>query len=518
MLAWVADLWGVVLIAFLCASTGGATSPFALIYFFAIGHAAAFQPRARFLLVSFAGLVAFLTPLAYSHVTTNFGAIAAVGAVLALLVTTVVHGALERMREQRWRLEFLIAATARLDTSLDPRQTLREIGRTAIPQLAEICLIDLIDADRSITTSIAAAGDAALAERLEGIRGANPPELRAGDPIARSLGAKASCLLDDLAEPSAHRWTAGTEAEEQLLGQAGCRAGVVLPMVARGRLLGAISFLHPSRLDPGTIALLEDLTGRASMAFDNARLYAERAHVARTLRRSLMPSALPATPGLELASFFQPMGAGNEVGGDFFDVFGAGAGGCWLVVGDVCGKGAEAAVLTGFLRHTTVAYAGEGARPAHVLARVNQAMLDHDFDGRFATAILAHLVFGGSQVEVTIAAAGHPPALLARAGGAAEELGGCGTLLGVFPEPDIAETSTTLAPGDVLVLHTDGLSDAHAPERILTEREMLDQLARTPPRTAREAIDALFELVDLERGARDDIAILAARMKRPGEV
>src|SRR5205807_5494605 len=122
-----------------------------------------------------------------------------------------------------------------------------------------------------------------------------------------------------------------------------------------------------------------DLTGRAALAYDNARLYAERAHVARTLRRSLMPAALPSIPGLQLESYFRPMGAGSEVGGDFYDVF-ADRDGFWLVVGDVCGKGAEAAVLTGFLRHTTAAYAREGTGPARVLARVNHAMLVHDFE------------------------------------------------------------------------------------------------------------------------------------------
>ena len=105
--------------------------------------------------------------------------------------------------------------------------------------------------------------------------------------------------------------------------------------------------------------------------FDNARLYAERARVAQTLRRSLMPAALPAVPGLELASFFRPMGAGSEVGGDFYDVFGDGDG-CWLVVGDVCGKGAEAAALTGFLRHTTVAYAREADQPRRGCSNAGQ--------------------------------------------------------------------------------------------------------------------------------------------------
>src|SRR4029077_6116578 len=146
---------------------------------------------------------------------------------------------------------------------------------------------------------------------------------------------------------------------------AGYRSAAAFPMVARGRTHGAISFLHignDARYERGVLAVLADLTGRAAMALDNARLYAERTHVAHTLRRSLMPAVLPTIPGLELASYFRPMGAGNEVGGDFYDAF-ADEQSCWLMVGDVCGKGAEAAALTGFLRHTTVAYTRDAVSP-----------------------------------------------------------------------------------------------------------------------------------------------------------
>jgi hypothetical protein len=135
-LALAADLWGVVIITVLCASTGGTGSPFALLFFFAIGHAAAFQSRGRFILTSLLGLLAFLAPVLYSEIDANFGAVAIVGAVLALLTTIVMHLALERMRVDRRRLELLLAATAKLDTSLDPQQTLRRIAATALPDLA----------------------------------------------------------------------------------------------------------------------------------------------------------------------------------------------------------------------------------------------------------------------------------------------------------------------------------------------------------------------------------------------
>jgi serine phosphatase RsbU (regulator of sigma subunit) len=510
-LAWVAEIWGIAIITVLCAATGGATSPFALLYFFAIGHAAAFQPRGRFILTSLLGLLAFLAPLVYSNVETNFAAIACVGAVLAVLTTVVVHVALERMRAERRRLELLIAATARLDSSLDPQQTLRRIAAVALPELAELCVIDLVDEDGSITTTVAAAIDPRVAARIERTRREQRPESRDGHPTALAISQRTARVVPDLHEaPGLHAALESAGAFESRLMRP--RSATVVPMVARGRLLGAMSFVHGERPQPGQLRVLEDLTGRAALAFDNARLYEERARVAQTLRRSLMPAALPAVAGLDLQSYFRPMGAGSEVGGDFYDVF-EDQDSCWMVVGDVCGKGAEAAVLTAFLRHTTVAYAREGSGPAEVLSRVNRTMLDQAFEGRFATAILARLQFVDRGVRVTIAAAGHPPALLSRAGGGTQELGDGGTLLGIFPDARIAETSAVLFAGDSLALYTDGLSEAQAPNRFLSSEEMLDALSETSPESAEDAIGALLGLLDLSQGARDDIAILAVRVQ-----
>ncbi len=517
-IAWVADLWGVVLIAALCASSGGANSPFGLIYFFAIGHAAAFQARRRVFDVCAAALIGFLAPLVYGHVSHTYWAIAFVGVVLATMCAFVVHIALERMRDQRWRLEFLISATADLGSSLDPQQTLKKIARASVPELADLCVIDLIDGDGAITSTVAAAAEPQLAVAMEHMRRENPLGIRGRHPVADALRAWEPFVRNDLHRNPllAQAADAGGDEQARFLRDAGCRSAAVLPMVARGRMLGAMSFvrLHgDERYEGSQLAVLEDLTGRAALAFDNARLYAERAHVAHTLRRSLMPAKLPEVPGLQLASFFRPTGAGNEVGGDFYDVF-TDREDCWLVVGDVCGKGADAAVLTGFLRHTTLAYAREGVSPAAVLTRVNDAMLDQDFDGRFATAILARMRFAVEGVHLTLAAAGHPPALIARAGGQAEEFGECGTLLGVFGDPAIFESSTILAPGDTLALYTDGLSEAHAPAQVLTVEEMLAALMRATPALATEIIDALIGLLESQDGPpRDDVAVLAAQVQ-----
>ncbi len=512
-LAFFADLWGVVLIAVLCASTGGTSSPFGLIYFFALGHAAAFQPRRRVLVVSVAVLVAFLAPLVYKGAPETFGAIACVGIVLGLLAATVIHVGFERMRVQRRSLQFLIEASAKLDTSLDPQETLRKIAATAVPELAELCVIDLIDARGSIGESVAAAIDPAVAQGVERIRSERPLDLGGSHPVAQVLRSGEPCLFPDLTDPVALSQLAQSDEHREFVRRAGYRSAAVFPMVARGRTHGVLSFLHlgsSARYRSQDLAVLADLAGRAAMALDNARLYAERAQVARTLQRSLLPPALPTIDGLELASCFRPAGPGNEVGGDFYDAFGDSET-CWLVVGDVCGKGAEAAALTGFLRHTTIAYARERSSPANVLLQVNRAMLEQDFEGRFATAILVRLRFAGPDIEATIANAGHPAALLARADGAVDEHSARGTLLGVFPDPVVEDVIVTLRPHDTLALYTDGLLEARAPQQIVTAQRLIDQLAKAPPKSAHAAVDALLDLAGPADGARDDIAILAAR-------
>ena len=514
-IALAADLWGIVEIGVLCWATGGSHSPFALIYLFAIVHAAAFQPLRRVYVATLAGLAAFLAPLVYEqHISKQFGAVACIGIALALLTSAALNFALNRVREQRRRLQLLNTASASLDRSLDPAETLRAIAELAVPDFAPVCVVDVFDPGGSIGSTVLAGADATLAAAVE-----LAPTRRAGG----LLGAPAANPVGELLAanggetPADERPLDGREHAREM-NAAGYSCEVAFPMLARGRIHGMISFWRHAEdppYDRGMHAVLADLSGRAALAYDNARLYAERAQVARTLRRSLMPAALPAIPGLELASYFRPMGAGSEVGGDFYDVIGD-SDGCWLVVGDVCGKGAEAAALTGFVRHTTAAYARETVHPGRVFARVNEAMLEQDFEGCFATAILARLRFGGEDVELTIAVAGHPAALISRTDGEIAELGGNGTLLGVFADAEIEETQTIMRPGDALTLYTDGLTEAHAPGRLLSVAQMIERLRGAPRESAQDQIDALLGLLAPDGRVGDDIAILAVQVAGAG--
>ena len=136
------------------------------------------------------------------------------------------------------------------------------------------------------------------------------------------------------------------------------------------------------------MALLEDLGRRAALALDNARLYAERSAIAQTLQRALLPPHLPLIPGAQVAARYLAAGSGNEVGGDFYDCFSTGGDDWALVIGDVCGKGAEAAAITAIARYTLRASVLHSRRPRRVLEELNEALLRQGLDYRFCTVAL----------------------------------------------------------------------------------------------------------------------------------
>jgi serine phosphatase RsbU (regulator of sigma subunit) len=249
---------------------------------------------------------------------------------------------------------------------------------------------------------------------------------------------------------------------------------------------------------------------RIARALENARVYQDRDHVANTLQAVLLPPALPDVPGLEIEALFVPAERGR-IGGDFFDVFPT-KGGRWLaVVGDVCGKGVEAATLTAMARHTLRAVS-DVERPSEALAALNRALLRDDLDGRFCTVAVAMITPGiGGPTSVTVSSGGHPlPQCLAE-DGSTRPVGEHGTLLGIIEEVRLRDTDETLDHGDALVLFTDGIipkSDASAEE----PARLLEDLRGRSWRSAAELREHIRRFVD-EMGAEryDDIAVVIVR-------
>ena len=230
-------------------------------------------------------------------------------------------------------------------------------------------------------------------------------------------------------------------------------------------------------------------------------------HVARVLRSRLVPSVLPAVPFLDVAARCRPVSS-SEVGGDFYDLFPLDGGDWGVVIGDVMGKGPQAACRTSAARHSTRGAALHDPSPASVLRTVNQALLADPDEGPetpFVTALLARVAPCGDDVHVRFTSAGHPLPTLLRADGTVGTVGEPGTLLGILPELDLVESEVVLHPGDALVLVTDGVHDSGAPEPL--EQDGLERvLAARRGRSAAELVDEVQRLVAL--GHRDDAAVL----------
>jgi serine phosphatase RsbU (regulator of sigma subunit) len=290
-----------------------------------------------------------------------------------------------------------------------------------------------------------------------------------------------------------------------------------VPMALRDRVVGVITFVTAEsdrRFDEQDLALAEDLALRAAAAVENARLYETAASIAATLQSSLLPPVLPEIPALELAAAYRPAGAGLEVGGDFYDVFSTAEDQWYAVVGDVCGKGAEAAAVTALARYTIRAAAVRRRSPSAILRWLSDAMLQQaaDDDGRFCTIACAHLDVSVTPARVTVACGGHPLPLVVRADGTTEHVGEPGTLLGLVPSPELQDRTAELRGGDTLVLYTDGLTEAGAPEHVWAPEELAAAARTVAGGPAAATVDHLIAAaVDSVALARDDVAVLALR-------
>jgi serine phosphatase RsbU (regulator of sigma subunit) len=223
---------------------------------------------------------------------------------------------------------------------------------------------------------------------------------------------------------------------------------------------------------------------------------------------------LPEIPAIELAAAYRPAGIGLEVGGDFYDVFSTAEDQWYAVVGDVCGKGAEAAAVTALARYTIRAAAVRRRSPSAILRWLSDAMLQQasEEDGRFCTIACAHLDVSRTPTRVTVACGGHPLPLVVRADGRTEEVGTPGTLLGLVPSPDLQDRTAELRGGDTLVLYTDGLTEAGAPARVWAPEELAATARAVAGAPATATVDHLVaSLVGPVARARDDVAVLALR-------
>ncbi|WP_433160537.1 PP2C family protein-serine/threonine phosphatase [Kribbella sp. CA-247076] len=283
-------------------------------------------------------------------------------------------------------------------------------------------------------------------------------------------------------------------------------------LTARGTTFGALIAVRGQGrgFGPDDIAVAEQVAARAALALDSARMYEQRARIASALQASLLPPDLPVVPGVDLGARYRPAMEQLDVGGDFYDVFGADDD--WLVVlGDVCGKGVDAAVLTGRARQSLRTAAHFERDPAALLSALNAVFVE-DISHRFITLVCLRVrPDADGTLSVGVAVAGHSAPILVRADGSVGEVAAEGTVLGVVPVADYETVTVRLEAGDRLVMYTDGVEEARGDDGFYGHARLVGLLRQY----AGAAADVLCAAIEqdvveyLDGRAHDDIAVLA---------
>ncbi len=422
------------------------------------------------------------------------------GSVLAAI--TIIEDVTEQHRASQ-RLQLLAQATAILASSLDYQQTLRNVAGLAVPQLADWCGVDLFDAEgrrESVAVAHKEPGKLKLAEQL---REYDPERLDHERGLGKLLHTGQSQLYPQITEEMLEGAAVNDE-HLRLLRSVGMRSVLLVPLAVHDRVIGALTLVSAESgrgFDQGDLEFAGQIAGRAALAVEHARLYTDRTYAAETLEASLRPGRLPRIAGWSLAAEYRPAA---EIGGDFYEIWPVGD--AWIaMIGDVTGKGVDAAALTALARHTAREASHADPSPSYILSRVDVALKHRD-----ALAVCSALVLRLDQDEVTVAAGGHPLPLRLH-DGTVTTAGEYGSILGALARPSWPESTFTLSSGETLIAITDGVTDAPDSNGTRFGADRLkDLLRQTHPDTAESichaVINALAAYQVVEQA--DDIAIL----------
>ncbi len=410
----------------------------------------------------------------------------------------------------------MLAATTRLlleSATVSESVLLQRCARLLAGDLATWVIIDVLRRGQLRRHYVAGPDDPESAQTAHAAAAVDPGPGSVPDQVAESGKSLLAAHADD----------------DSLLGSredgvpllAVLRAASVLSVpIADGNVrYGVLTLVrHPEHGQFGLsdVALAEDIGACIALATSARRTLRRRTEAAEALRASLLPPVLKPVPGVEIAYAHMPPTRGREVGGDFYDAYPT-PGGWGVAIGDVCGKGEDAAAATAAARHAIRVLAHSDADPACVLRGANDIMLAEEFGGRFVTASAAHLSWLDGTLRVRLATAGHPGPVLIKPDGSSRTLPGGGVALGIFPDPEPAVLDLELTPGDVLFFYTDGLADARSPQGGYLEDSLGDNLAGLAGHHAAEIVSDMRKLVlEFSGGVlRDDLTMLALQAGQP---
>ncbi len=428
-----------------------------------------------------------------------------------LAATATIIEDVTAVKTSELRSRFLSEASQLLGSSLDYEETLRNVAWAAVPQIADWCAVDLVDQYGVRERVVAAHRDPeklALAERL---RGYEPAQVDPGQGLGRVVRVGESelypVITDQMLAPAAR------DAEHlALLRAVGLHSVLIVPLRTPERTVGAMTLVSAEsgrRFDDDDRRFAEQLADRAGVAVENARLYQARSRTAATLQRSLLPEIVPEIPGWEVAALYRPAGDPElEVGGDFYDFLETAADGWLVVIGDVTGKGVEAAALTSLLRHGALFVCQTDASPAVLLGRLDRALTQRP---AMSLCTMLALRLGGEQV--IFSSAGHPMPLIVGRDGSIRTAGEPGRLLGLGRPYGWQDQTATVEPGETIVLYTDGVTDTRGPQERFGEQRLCELLTRSAGLSPTELLGRLDEvLAGFQVGAQaDDTAVIALR-------
>jgi PAS domain S-box-containing protein len=435
------------------------------------------------------------------------------GAVEATIM--IIEDVTERRRTEL-RSAYLAQASAALASSLDYEQTLRNVAELAVPDIADWCAVDLADADGDRQTVAVAHVDPERLSLAEALRSYLPDRLDPDRGLGLVLRTGEALRYPEITDEMLLQ-SAIDERHLDLLRALGFRSVLIVPMRIGDRTLGAMTLVSAEAgctLDELDLELAEQIAARAAVAIENSRLYSERSSIARTLQQSLLPDRLPEIPDYELASVYLPAIQTSMVGGDFYDVWPVGE--SWMmVIGDVTGKGIEAASLTALVRHTVRTASEFEQSPARLLAFVDKTLRS-----RPTLSVCTALCLRLQDDRATLAVGGHPLPLYMTEHGGVVELGGHGPLLGAFDDVRWQDFTVRLDAGSTLLAYTDGFTDARDEHG---DRFGLPRLCATLGELGAQPAGALAvslarKLEEFQAGAHaDDTAALVLRRLTGGD-
>ena len=414
----------------------------------------------------------------------------------------------------RHRAEFLARVGDALAGSLDFTETLQTVADVSVPAIADCCALVLAGRGEELELAAVRHADPELEELAREVFGRHT--LRRGEDHSAATAIRTGRPVTAFEVPDGALDAAARDDDHRAaLRRLAPRSLIVVPVAARGSVLGSLTLMYSRRgrrYDDQDVLLAEALADRAALAIENARLHTELAHIARTLQHSLLPPRLPSVPGIEVAASYHAAGGENEVGGDFYDIYESEPGAFTLFIGDVAGKGPEAAAVTALARYTLRTASMLDSCPVRNLVLLNDALLGRD--SGTCTAVYGQLRPEPGAAELVLATAGHPPPLLLRADGRVEDLTTRGILLGAVEAPALEQRTERLGPGDLVLLYTDGATDVRTSSGLLGDGPLRHELTACAGCTAQVVVDRIAAAIRRAQDGRldDDLALLAVRV------